>query len=100
MRKHVLWARDKYPELAESDGDYLEGLVDEAEGNVLPLFFIGVGILLAVVLKTTETLLALEGRLVYWALPLAYYPALKLFDPLQDKLTRRGIDSRVEALKS
>lgn len=100
MTKHLKWARDKYPALAEKDSEYLEGLVDEADANVLPVFLIGVGLLLAVVLTIAENLLAFEERITLWVFPFAYYPALKLFEPLQDKLTRRGIERRVAALES
>ena len=95
MRRHLVWARDKYPNLAAADGDFLEGLVDEAEKNIYPFFLIGVGFLLAVALIALDGLLEFDGTLAILVLPFAYYPAMKLFEPLQDQLIRRSIDSRV-----
>ena len=100
MRKHLVWARNEFSEVAAEDGDYFEGLVDEAVQNVAAFYFIGIaGLLMAAIILAGVALkklgLVASSESPSWLFPLLYFPIARLCESLQDGFVRRSIRSRV-----
>ena len=106
LADHLAWARSKYPEFAKSSGDYLDGIIHEAENNVRPIFLVVIMILVGICLATVNNILANQGalgidELPMWLVTLAFMAASALSEPLAATWIRRSIRARVEtALRS
>ena len=100
MANYLEWARARYPDLADADGDYLAGIVHEAENNVRPIFALAAMFLVGAGQALLNSLL--DGQSVLGAdeapmslVTLSFSAAYLVSEPLSATWIRRSISQRI-----